>query len=113
MTVSAVLLLVIVWVLAALIPLRAAPARRVWVVVVLCVSVLVVAGAAVYGMQHAHEWAAPDVSYDGVVTQSSMEDHVSSGSFLSRQWEPAFFAAVAMGPGALVALLRLALSEPE
>ncbi|MFE7112897.1 hypothetical protein ACFU98_43495 [Streptomyces sp. NPDC057575] len=81
---------------------------------VLCASVLVVAGAAVYGMQHADEWSAQEVGYGGgVVTENSQQDDGRFASFLSRQWEPTFFAAVAMSPGALAALLRLALSKPE
>ena len=106
--------LVVVWVLVALLPMRAPSARRIWAVLVLCASVLVVAGAAFYGMQHADEWAAQGVSYGGgPVTQRSQEDHGRLLSFVPEQWEPALLAAVAVGPGALAALLRLALSKPE
>lgn len=116
MAITGALVLVVVWVLVALIPMRAPSARRIWAVLVLCTSILVIAGAAFYGMQHADEWAAPEVSYGGPVTQRSLQDDGDNGrlvSFVSRQWEPAFFAATAVGPGALVALLPLALSRQE
>ncbi|MEU3465425.1 hypothetical protein ABZ721_36495 [Streptomyces sp. NPDC006733] len=86
---------VLIWIIAALIPMRSAAARRTWAALIMIVTVIAIVWAINYGMQHANSWA-DDGDYP-----------------VPAEWAPALFTAVGLGPGALVALLRLALSKPD
>lgn len=85
----------LIWIIAALIPMRSAAARRIWTTLIMMITVVVIVFAINYGMQHANSWA-DDGDYPVPV-----------------EWAPALFSTVSLGPGALVALLRLALSKPD
>ncbi|WP_030773792.1 MULTISPECIES: hypothetical protein [unclassified Streptomyces] len=112
MALTILVFLAVPWLLLALIPMRNPSARRLWLGIVLCVSILTVAFAAYYGVQHAEDFASDAERPSGVMTSDAAEAYRNNDA-ISPRWMPVLFAAMAAGPGAVAALLRLALSKPD
>ncbi|MEU9419596.1 hypothetical protein [Streptomyces sp. NPDC048272] len=92
--------------------MRSSSARRLWLGIVLSVSILTVAFAAYYGVQHAEDFASDVERPSGPMTSNAAEAY-ENDDMISPQWMPSVFAAMAVGPGAVAALVRLALSKPD
>ncbi|MEU9801506.1 hypothetical protein [Streptomyces sp. NPDC051000] len=112
MALTALAFLAVPWLLLALIPMRSSSARRLWLGIVLSVSILTVAFAAYYGVQHAEDFASDVERPSGPMTSNAAEAY-ENDDMISPQWMPSVFAAMAVGPGAVAALVRLALSKPD
>ncbi|MFI1252368.1 hypothetical protein ACH4U6_00990 [Streptomyces netropsis] len=84
--------LVLFWLLLAVIPVRNASARRLWIGIYVGISLLVLLGAFLYSENGRRRlWSGP----------------------AEEQYLPLLIAAVVVGPGLLVALIRLVVSRPD
>lgn len=109
MALTALVFLAVPRLLLALVPMRNPSARRLWTRHRPVRAILTSAFAACYGVQHAEVFASDAERPSGVMTSNAAEVYRNNDAIAPR-WMPVVFAAMAVGPGAVAALLRLALS---